>query len=27
MRPADLEQAQARSRALLSNPNCCILEP
>jgi hypothetical protein len=27
MRPADLEQAQARTRELLSNPNCCALTP
>ena len=27
LRPADLEQAEARSRELLSNPNCCVLEP
>jgi hypothetical protein len=27
MRPADLEQAEARSRELLSNPNCCALTP
>lgn len=27
MRPADLEQAEARARQLLSNPNCCALAP
>ncbi len=27
MRPADLDQAQARTQELLSNPNCCVLEP
>ena len=27
MRPADLEQAEARTRELLSNPNCCALAP
>lgn len=27
MRPADIEQADARTRELLSNPNCCQLTP
>jgi hypothetical protein len=27
MRPADLEQADARTREILSNPNCCALTP
>jgi hypothetical protein len=27
MRPIDLEQADARMRELLSNPNCCLLLP
>jgi hypothetical protein len=27
MRPADLEQADARTREILSNPNCCELTP
>jgi hypothetical protein len=27
MRPADIEQADARTRELLSNPNCCELTP
>jgi TPR repeat protein len=27
LRPADLEQAQARSKEILSNPQCCVLPP
>jgi TPR repeat protein len=27
MRPADLEQADARTREILSNPNCCQITP
>ena len=27
MRPADLEQADARMRQILSNPNCCAVSP
>jgi TPR repeat protein len=27
LRPADLDQAEARARELLSGPNCCVLTP
>jgi len=27
LRPIDLEQAETRAKALLSNPNCCVITP